>query len=76
MELKTYYRELSPAERKQYADRAGTETEYIRIHLIPPNNPPDRMPRKDLLRSLAEASEGNVSLGEVLEHFLGYEAVA
>jgi hypothetical protein len=69
MELKIYYNSLDTAERKAYAARAKTDPEYIRIHLIPRSGCPDRMPRKELLRALAEASNGSVSFEEVLKHF-------
>jgi len=51
----------------QYAINAGTTANYLKTHLI--CSPPRKIPRKKLLKSLAEASEGNVSFQEVLDHF-------
>ena len=69
MELRKYYQSLTVQQRKEYAERAGTDVEYIRVHLIPPNKQPDRTPRRKLMQKLAEASDGNVTIDEVFRHF-------
>lgn len=65
MKLKTYYRQLNHNERQAYALRARTTINYLDNHLIPGR----KLPRQDLLKRLAEASEGNVELDDVLDHF-------
>lgn len=76
MELKAYYYSLTPSEREQYAERAGTTAEYIRIHLVPRNRAPQKLPKKELMQGLADASQGRVSFQEVLAHFYGEAAAA
>lgn len=66
MRFRDYYLSLSAEEREAYATRAGTTVKYL-PQLT--NERPFKVPKDDLLRRLAEASEGNVSLEEVLSHF-------
>ena len=49
MSLHEYYHALSRDEKELFADRAGTNTLYLRVHLIPSNGRPDRTPRKGLM---------------------------
>lgn len=65
MKLKTFYRQLPRAEREAYAKRAGTTVNYLENHLIPAR----KMPRRDLMERLAAASNGEVSLDDVIQHF-------
>lgn len=70
MELYKHYYSLDSDQREAFAKQANTTTEYLRVHLIPPNGVPDRMPRKALLQSLSDASHGKVSIEDVLYHFI------
>ena len=65
MDFADFYRALSREERKQFADRAATSPEYIEIHLLPRK----KNPRKETMKSLAEASEGAVSYEDVVRYF-------
>jgi len=65
MDFSDYFNSLDQKGRDRYARRAGTSSEYIRIHLVKRN----RMPRPQLLQKLATASRGKVSYEEVVAHF-------
>lgn len=64
MKLREYYLGLTPEQREAYAKRAGTTIGYL-----PQLMTWHRFPKPNLMKALAEASEGNVSRDEVLEHF-------
>jgi len=68
MKFRDYYLGLTDEERAEYARRAGTSPLYM-PQLV--NERPFKVPKPDLIRGLAKASDGNVSLHEVLEHFYG-----
>lgn len=70
MKFKTYYRSLKQPEREAFAKRASTTVGYIENHLIHAR----KQPRKKLMESLAEASQGEVSYQEVVKHFFGESA--
>lgn len=76
MDLRDYYETLERDGKAAYAERAGTHPEYLRIHLIPAHKPPDRIPRPALLKSLADASGGAVTMDDVIRHFYGGKAAA
>lgn len=71
MRLDEYLRELdqphaeggNPLE--AYADRAGTTIGYLRVHVLRARKPASLR----YMRRLAQASEGRVSLTEVLHHY-------
>ncbi len=65
MDFKAYYRSLDRSEREAYAVRAGTTVGYLENHLVYAR----KMPRRDLIERLANATEGAVSLDEIIEHF-------
>jgi len=68
MDLREYYLGLTAEEREAYAKRAGTTVAYM-PQII--NVRPFKTPKPRLMRALATASEGAVSLDEVLRHFYG-----
>ena len=74
MDLKKYYYSLSTDQQKAFAKEAGTDPEYIRVHLIPKNGSPDRIPRRDLFNGLVRAAGGDVSPDKVMSHFYGESA--
>lgn len=57
MDFKEWFLSLSDDDRERYARDAGTTAGYIRVHLIGRR----KIPRPDLLRRLAEASNGKFS---------------
>lgn len=65
MELKNYWESLSKKQREEYATRAGTTYDYMRVHVIPGK----KIPRKHLLEQLAPASNNEVSTIEAYQHF-------
>lgn len=65
MNYKTYFRSLDQAGREAHAKRANTSAEYINIHLISKR----KIPRKELMQSLANASEGNCSYQDLINYF-------
>lgn len=65
MEFDTYYKSLSKDERKAFAGRAKTSTEYLEIHLLPRR----KTPRKEMMRSLALASGEACSYEKIVEYF-------
>lgn len=67
MDFRTYFKGLSEIEQAEYAERAGTSAAYIHTHFL--SHPPRRIPRPDLMRALAAATNGAVSLHELLCHF-------
>ena len=69
MNFKTYYRSLDRKGREDYAQKANTSVQYIDGHLIHRR----KIPQKKLMNALADASNGNVTLAEVVGHFYGDE---
>ena len=65
MNINTYYKKLDRAGRKMFAARAGTSPEYIEIHLLPRR----KLPRKKMMKSLAESTEGQCSYEDVVKYF-------
>ena len=65
MTFNKYWRGLSKTERAAYAERAETSPEYIRVHLFYGR----KIPRRPLLERLAAASEGELNLSDVIDHF-------
>lgn len=66
MDFADFYRALDRENRKQFADRADTSPEYIEIHLLPRR----KTPRKNTMQALADASEGVLSLEDLVRYFL------
>ena len=67
MEFRDYFRSLSDKEQVKYAKKAGTTANYIRCHLIA--QPPRKIPRQKLMESLVTASQGRLSISDLLRHF-------
>jgi hypothetical protein len=67
MTLRDYYRSLNDNQRKQYAERAGTSKKYCDSHLM--RTRPSRIPKRDLMQGLANASNGAVSFSDVVDYF-------
>ena len=65
MKWRTYYQTLTREQREAYAAEAGTTTGHIENHLMTRR----KIPRKELMSSLAEATSGQCSLMELLSHF-------
>lgn len=65
MKWRTYYQNLTREQREAYAADAGTTTGHIENHLMTRR----KIPRKELMSSLAEATSGQCSLMELLSHF-------
>lgn len=57
------YSDVNPLE--AYADRVGTSAGYLRVHVLKAR----KAASLRYMRKLAKASEGNVSLTEVLMHY-------
>ena len=70
MDWKNWYRGLNRAEREAYAQRAGTTTKYIEIHLMQRH----RCPRPDLMARLADATLGRVSYEDLVMFFFAKNA--
>jgi hypothetical protein len=51
MDLKTFYQRLDGPDRKRFAERAGTSTGYIEVHLLPRR----KIPRPALVNGLVAA---------------------
>lgn len=65
MDFKTYFRGLDQSEREAFAKRAETSADYVNIHLVPRN----KIPRKENMKLLAEATQGAVSYSEIVDYF-------
>lgn len=65
MDFKTYYRSLNREQRARFAEVAETSVEYIEIHLISRR----KVPKKDLMQRLAQASDGKLSYLDLVEFF-------
>lgn len=74
MKYRDYFQGLNPRQRDAYARRAATSVGYIQTHLM--STPPRKVPRRELLRALASATQGRCSLEEVLAHFYSDEEAA
>jgi len=66
-DFRAYYFGLSKRKRQEFANRAGYDPEYIRDHLA--SIPPRRIPDLRQLRKLAEASRGDLSIHQIMDHF-------
>ncbi|MCP5013859.1 MAG: hypothetical protein GY938_01095 [Ketobacter sp.] len=65
MKWKTYYQNLNREQRESYAANAGTTTGHIETHLLSRR----KIPRKELMSCLAEATNGACLLIDLLSHF-------
>lgn len=75
MDFAEYYASLKIADQRasdkaleRFAKRAGTTRLYIETHLIAPPGR-RRMPRKKLMYGFVEASDGQLTLDDVLAYF-------
>lgn len=66
MNLIDYWNSLDNQARSAYAARVGTSVLNISCHYIPRAR---KIPRQHRLALMAEASEGRVSMEEVVRHF-------
>lgn len=64
----TYYQNLTVAQRRAYAERAGTTLMYLVSHIYRLKGS-TRIPKHELLINLAIASEGEVSIDEAIDYF-------
>ena len=64
---RSFYQALSKEQREAYSQAAGTTTGHIENHLMTRR----KIPRKELMSSLAEATDGQCSLLDLLTHFYG-----
>ncbi len=67
--FKPYYRSLPAAERRAYAERAGTTCRYIERLLRAPADPSVPNPRVELMSSLAIASRGALTFEDLFAYF-------
>lgn len=65
MKLRDYINFLDSEGLNRYASRCGIASSYLRFHV----KYASKDPSVSLIRSLAQESEGMVSIGEVLTHF-------
>ena len=72
MNYKTYFRNLDESGRLSHANEAGTTPDYINIHLIPKR----KIPRKELMQSLADATDGNCTYQDLIDYFYLDDEVA
>ena len=68
MDFRAYFTGMDTAGRQAFADRANASVAYISCHLI--SKPPRKVPLLTHIVTLAEASQGNCTLAEVLDHFM------
>lgn len=64
---RSFYQNLSKAERAAYADKAGTSVAYIENYLLGAK----KVPRRNLMQELAKAAEPECTLKDLLDHFHG-----
>lgn len=65
MTFKEFWDQLTDEQKEAYAAQAGTTANYIRQHLVPAR----RVPRREFMARMVEATEGQVSQREMLDHF-------
>ena len=65
MNFRDYYRSLDMSEKQEFAERARTSHKYCYIHLQEPR----KKASLDMVQRLVAASQGAVSLSEMVEHF-------
>lgn len=65
MNYQKYFQSLNKDSQDVYASRALTTGAYLRTHIFVPKIR-RKIPRPDLIERLAEASNGNVSMDDVL----------
>lgn len=65
MNFRDFINKLNPSDLENYAKNAGTTVGYLKTHLLYGY----KEPRKNLRKSLAQASNGQVSETEILQHF-------
>lgn len=64
-DFRNYYQALDADARARYAKRAGTTRGYIEAHLVHAR----KVPRPKLLRQLAKASNGALTVPSLVEFF-------
>jgi len=62
---------MATEQRIQFAQRAGTSNNYLRLHLFPPSGIPDRVPRITTIDAMVAASNGKVSRRAMFDYFYG-----
>lgn len=65
MRFRDYYRSLDTEEKHAFAERAGTTHKYCYIHLQTPR----KKASLDMTQRLVRATQGAVSLQEMVKHF-------
>jgi len=73
MELYDYFKSLDDDGREGFASRAETSVNYLSTHIMKPRPRPIKGASVPYMQRLSEATEGAVSLHEVLSHFTDRE---
>jgi hypothetical protein len=71
-DLYTFWRGLSQAQRQEFAASVGTTYQYIDNHLIHKR----KQPRKELIRNLANSSNGALTYEGLVSFFFAEPTVA
>lgn len=69
MDIKEHYRSLTPEQKEEFAREARTTRNYIEIHLFARDPARRKIPRKDLMQGLADATGGKLSLEDITRFF-------
>lgn len=65
-DLHTYWRQLSPLQKVQFADKSELSVKYIETHLIHKR----KIPYLPTIEKMAEASEGQLSIHDLVDFFI------
>ena len=65
MTFDEYIQSLNPEQLEAFAERARVSVNYLTLHLMPRR----KVPRKELMRRLADSAAPKVERLAVLEHF-------
>jgi len=70
MEFSRFWRSLEPAQKKAFCQRAGVPESHMRSHIVTKQKY-QTMPHRPRLLRLWQATDGDCTLAEVVEHFIG-----
>lgn len=65
-----YFASLDEEQKKNFAKRADTSLEYLRLHVLRQKGGFRKRPGDDLIVRLVKASAGKISLDDAIDYFL------
>lgn len=67
--FKSFFNNLPPDARKQFAANSGTTLGYIEKHFLSPDPLKRKVPRPELMAKMVDASRGELNFKELADYF-------